>query len=85
MSELVHGEDVDGLNYTSKIFLFQLKENIQLTVAKGYETHMIIHSATSITDVSLAREFPKQLSNVAYKHGVIDKGKIKNGKVNEIV
>ena len=58
VSEPVHGEAFDGLNDTSKIFIYQLMENMQLAVEKGYETHMLIHSATSTTDVSLARELP---------------------------
>ena len=39
---------------------------------------MVMHSATSTTDVSLAQEFPKHLSNAARKNAVTDQVKCKN-------
>ena len=47
----------------------------KLTDSKGYDTKMRIHSATSTTDVSLAREFQNHLSDEAHKHGVIYQSK----------
>ena len=49
-----------------------------------YDTKMVMHTKTSTYDVSLERKFQKHLSNEARKHGVIDKGKYKKGKVKKI-
>ena len=50
---------------------------VQLTVEKGYDTKMEMHTETCTSDVGLAREFIKHLSNAYQKHGVIYKGKYK--------
>ena len=48
---------------------------VQLPGAKGYNTQIVIHTGTRTTDVILAIEIKKHMSNVTHKHGVIDKGK----------
>ena len=61
----------------------QLMSTLQLPGEKGYKINMFMHTGTRTYDVSLAREFQKHLSNVEHKHGLIDQGKHKKGKVNE--
>ena len=49
------GREVVGeLNTTDKSFILQIMATVQLPGEKGYVTHMVIHSVTSIIDVSLA-------------------------------
>ena len=51
-----HGREViDVLNSTYKRFLLQLMSNVKLLGEKIYNTQMVMHSATSTDDVSLAR------------------------------
>ena len=50
---------------------------VQVTGAKGYDTHILMHSATSTDDVSLYQEFQRNLSDVSRKYGVIDQVKYK--------
>ena len=45
---------------------------VKLPGAKGYDTHMVMHTGTRTSYVSLASEFQKHMSNGARKHGVID-------------
>ena len=47
---------------------------VKLTVAKGYETQMVMHTGTRTSDVSLTRKFQKHLSTAELNHGVIDQG-----------
>ena len=55
VSAPVHVREVfDGLNTTEKRFIFPWMETVQLTVAKGYDTQVLIHSEPSTNDVSLA-------------------------------
>ena len=70
-------EVIYGLNATDKRFLFKLISTVELTGAKGYDTHMVIHTISHTSDVSLAREFQKHLSNAERKHGVIYQDKLK--------
>ena len=43
-----------GLNVAEKIFLFKLLADVQLLGSKGFDTHMILQSATHRSYVSLA-------------------------------
>ena len=53
-----HGREVVyGLNATDKSFPFQFMRNVQLANSKGYNVHMVMHSAAHNYDVSLAVEF----------------------------
>ena len=71
-----HGREVvDVLNATGKSFLFQLMSTVQLPGAKGYGTHMVMHTGTRTSYTSFASEFQKQLFTAALKHGVIDQWK----------
>ena len=70
-----------GLNVTCKQFPFNLMETVKLPGSKGYDTHMVTKSETSTADASLSKEFQKNLSNAAQKHGLIDQGKYKNWHV----
>ena len=59
-----HGREVvDGLNTTYKRFLLQLMNIVQLYGYKGHGNHMDLHSSTHNSDISLARELQKYLSN----------------------
>ena len=49
-------EVADRFNAIDKRFIFQLILTVQLTGAKGYSTHMIMHTGTRTSCVSLARE-----------------------------
>ena len=58
ISEPGHGRDVvDGLNDTDKSFIFILMATVQLPVSKRFDIHMVVHTATQNTDMSLALEF----------------------------
>ena len=76
-------EVVVGINAIYRWFLLQLIPIVRLLGEKYYDTKMVMHTITSISDVSLTRESQKHLYNVAYKHGFIDQDKDKNGQVNE--
>ena len=81
ISAPVYGREVVyGLNAIYKRFLFQLMPTVQLLGARIYDTQMIMNTGTCTSDVILAREFQKHLSNAARNHGVIDQGKYKKGK-----
>ena len=60
-------------------------ENLQLPGLKVYDTQMVIHSETSTNDVILVQQFQRHFSNAERKHGLIDQGKYKNGKLNKSV
>ena len=70
-------ELVDGLNAIEKMLLLQLMSTVQLLGEKSYDTHMVLHTGTCTSDVSLAREFQKHQYTAARKHGVIDQLKCK--------
>ena len=54
----VHGREVVyGLNTIYIRFLFQLMSTVKITGEKGDDTHMVIHTGTRTSDVSLASEF----------------------------
>ena len=63
---------VYGLNDTDKRFIFHLMATVQLAGSKRFDTQMAVHTVTQNTDVSLALEFKKYLSNASLKHGIID-------------
>ena len=48
---------------------------MKLQGAKSYDKIMVILTGTYTSDVSLARNFQKHLSNAAQKHGVLDQAK----------
>ena len=48
---------------------------VQLPGAETYESQMVIHTSTSRTDTSLARELQKHLSNPTRSHDLLDHGK----------
>ena len=50
-------ELVYGLNAIEKRFLFKLISTVKLTGAKGYDTQVVMHTATCTSDISLASEF----------------------------
>ena len=52
-----------------------LMKNVKLPGALGYDKHTEIHTSTQKGDISLAREFQKQLLDPSRKNGVIDQGK----------
>ena len=45
---------------------------VQLPVSKWFDTKMKVRTAAQNTDVSLALEFQKHLSNAPRKHGILD-------------
>ena len=65
-------EVVDGMNATYKRFIFHLTATVKLYGSKRFNTPMIVHTATQNTDLSLAQEFQKHLSNAPRKHGILD-------------
>ena len=79
-----HGRDVvDVLNATYKRFIFHLTATFQLPGSKLFYAQMTVHTATQNTDVSLAQEFQKHLSNKSLKHVLIYPRKHKKDKVNK--
>ena len=80
ISEPVHGRElVASLNAVDKKFMFQLMANVEILVAKIYDTQMVMNTWTCTYNVSFTSEFQKHLSNAALKHEVIDQVKYKNG------
>ena len=64
----VHGiYMVDGLNITYKIFIFHLMVTVQLPGSKYYDTQMGMHSVAQNSNVNLAWEFHKYISNSSRK------------------
>ena len=52
-----HGiELLYGLNAIEKRFLFQLMPTLKLLGAKGYYTHLVMHTGTRTSDINLDRE-----------------------------
>ena len=76
-----HGiELTDCLNTIDKMFLFQLMPTMKIMSANHYDTQMVMHTGTRTSDVSLASEFQKYLSTLAFKHGLIYQVKLKTGR-----
>ena len=51
-----HGKEVvDGLNDIDKRYMYQLVSNVQLTVSRTFDSHILMHSCTPKNDVSLAK------------------------------
>ena len=68
VGELGHGREVaDSLNVTNKITQPILMKKVQLPGSKGYDTQIDMNTLTQKYDNSLAREFPKHLSDCEYK------------------
>ena len=44
--------------------------NVQLPGAEDYGSHMAMHTSTANTDISLAREFRKHISDSTWAHGL---------------
>ena len=73
-----HGiEVVDVLNSTDKRFIFRMMDTVQIPGSKRFDTQMSVHIATQNTDVSLAQDLQKHLSNESRKCGIIYHGKHK--------
>ena len=68
-------EVVGGLNYTDKKFLTMIIITVQLHVSAYYDSQMVMNTSTTNTDISLAREFQKHLSEPTRSHGLLDHGK----------
>ena len=56
-------EFVDCFNANEKRLISMLMTTLQLSGAAAYDLHMAIHTSTANTDISLAREFQKHLSD----------------------
>ena len=52
----------------------------KLPGSKRFDIKMAVHIATQNTDLNLAQEFQKHLSNESHKHGTIYHGRHKKGK-----
>ena len=63
--------------------MLQLMSTVQLLGATPYDTQIVMHTGTCTSDVSLARQFKKNLSSAPHRHGVIDQGTYKNGQVRK--
>ena len=71
-----HGRKVvDGLNATKKRFLSMLMTTVQMPGAEVYNSQTEIHTSTAKTDISLASEFQKHLSDPTRAHVLLDQGK----------
>ena len=57
---------------------------LQLPGSKTFDAQMEVHTSTQNTDVNLAQEFQKHLSNESPKHGIIDHGKHKIYTVKKV-
>ena len=65
-------EVVYGINYTYKRLIFNLMGTAQIPDSQRFDTKMKIHTSTHNSDVSLAQEFQKHLSNASCKHSIVD-------------
>ena len=52
-----------------------LMTTVQLPGEKYYDSHMAIHTSTANTDIILAREFQKHLSDPTQAHHLLNRGK----------
>ena len=68
-------EVVDGLNNTGKWLLYILMTTVQLSVAADYESQTGKHTSDANTDISLAREFKKHISDPTQAHYLLYHGK----------
>ena len=68
-------EVVYGLNNIYKRFLSMLNTTVQMPGASSYDSQMEIHTSTKNTDINLAREFQKHISDPTRAHGLLDNGK----------
>ena len=66
---------VDGLNAIDKRYMYQLMSIVQFPGSKTFDSQILMHSCTPKKDVSLDKQFQKNLSKDDRKHGVIDQGK----------
>ena len=57
---------------------------VQLLGSKKFDTQMAGHTLTKNTDVSLALEFQKHLSNESHKHGIIEHRKQKKSSRKKV-
>ena len=48
--------------------------SVQRPVAASYESQVEIHTSTTNTEISLAREFQKHISYPTWSHGLLDLG-----------
>ena len=49
--------------------------NVQITGSKSFDSQILLHSCIPKNDVSLAKDFQKDLSKEHHKHEVIDQVK----------
>ena len=76
ISAHVHGtEVVDGLNAIDKRYVYQLISTFKIPGLRIFDSQIIMHSCTPTNDVSMAKEFQKNLSKEHHKHGGFDQGK----------
>ena len=54
-------EVVDGLNATDKNFIYYLMATVKISGSKGFDTKMLVNTATQNTDLSLAQKDRKTL------------------------
>ena len=54
-----------------KKILSTLITTVQMPSVAAYDTHREMHTSTVNKDISIAREFKKQISDPSRKHGVI--------------
>ena len=68
---------VDVLNATIYIYIYIsiLTTDVKLSFSKGCGTRLEMHASTQKYNISLAREFQKQLCGLSRKNFVIDQGK----------
>ena len=67
-----HGKEVlNGINDINNRYKYQIMSNVKLPRSKIFETQIIMHSCTQKKDVSLDKQFQKNLSKEYCKHGVI--------------
>ena len=63
ISSPVNGKEVvDSINAIYKHYIYQLMSNVQLPGSKTFDSQILMHSCTQQNDVSMAKEFQKNLS-----------------------
>ena len=55
--------------------MYQLMSNVQLPGSRTFDSQVLMHSCTPKNDVSMAKQFQKNMSKDYRKHGVIDQVK----------
>ena len=63
---------VDGFNATEKMFILMLMKAVKVPVVSNNDSQMVIHNSRSNTDISLATEFQKNISDPKCAHSLID-------------